>query len=137
MYRDPVEFSSLAGKTLTAIEVSQNRDEIVFATSEGEQYRMYHDQDCCESVGIEDIAGDLEDLIGSPILYAEESTSDKDPQGYEREYPPESTTWTFYRIGTIKGTVVLRWLGESNGYYSESVSLVRVDGEEQQESWYE
>ena len=80
-----------------------------------------HYQDCCESVAIEYIVGDLADLIGTPILLAEEAVSDKEPEGYKHKYQPESLTWTFYKLRTIKGSVDIRWLGSANGYYSESV----------------
>ena len=122
-YRD---VSELKGKTLSSIE---NRgDELVFTTTEGEVYRMYHEQDCCESVYIEDIVGDLEDLVGSEILRAEESMdlfdvirdSEKEP-----EHTDESFTWTFYKFATRKGYVDIRWYGTSNGYYSESVSFIK------------
>jgi hypothetical protein len=86
---------------------------------------MAHSQDCCESVSIEDIAGDLKDLIGSPILFAEESTNSDDPAP-EGRYQDDGSLWTFYRLGTIKGTVVIRWYGSSNGYYGVGVNFDEV-----------
>lgn len=115
-------FSDLMGKTLTTI-VNEN-DELIFTTNEGEIFKAYHDQDCCESVRIEDIEGDLNDLIGTPILQAEEVTNSDEPK--PNEYA-ESFTWTFYKLATINGYVTIRWLGESNGYYSESVSFCKAD----------
>lgn len=115
------EIEILKGKTLTEITGKAGDDELIFTDSEGIKYRMWHDQDCCEGVYLESIAGELDDLIGSPILQAEESTSDNLVDG-----KPENTdyfTWTFYKLTTKKGYVTLRWLGESNGYYSESVSF--------------
>ena len=120
-----MNFSDLKGKTLTRAEKVRD-DRMLFEDSDGKTYALYHSQDCCESVNIEDVSGDLSDLVDSPILIAEESSSNTDPEGYKRDWPPESVTWTFYRIGTIKGTVVIRWLGESNGYYSESVEFAEA-----------
>ncbi|MEK8196241.1 DUF7448 domain-containing protein [Lysinibacillus sp. FSL M8-0134] len=111
---------TLLNKTLSSIEQVGN-DELYFLTTEGDKFKMYHEQDCCESVWLEETIGDLEDLIGSPLLMAEEVI----------EIPPESdnyesVTWTFYKFATIKGYVTLRWVGESNGYYSESVDFRKV-----------
>ena len=122
-----LNISALVGKTLTNIE-RRGDEQLIFTTSDGERFCMHHQQNCCETVEIEDINGDLSDLIGSPIVTAEESTnSESDPEGYA--YPHDSTdsfTWTFYRIATAKGWVVIRWLGASNGYYGEEVDFVRV-----------
>jgi hypothetical protein len=123
------DFSALVGKTLTHIDGGVGDDAITFITSEGERYRMHHIQDCCESVEVDDICGDLSDLIGSPIVLAEESASATTPDGVEpRECYGDSETWTFYRLATAKGFVTIRWYGTSNGYYSESVYFER-DGE--------
>jgi hypothetical protein len=124
------EIELLMGKTLTRIEVNTLDAVMMFYAESGEVYKMHHQQDCCESVQIEDITGDLDDLIGSPILIAEERSS---PHASvvdavaarlgEKRGPADSETWTFYEIGTFKGRVTIRWYGASNGYYSESVSF--------------
>lgn len=73
------EMSDFLGKTFTEIKGGIGDDVLMFICADG-VFKMYHSQDCCESVNIEDITGDLQDLIGSPILIAEESTSDKNPE---------------------------------------------------------
>lgn len=118
-------FTQLIGKTLTEITGKIGDDELRFVADNGDKFKLYHDQYCCESVTIEDICGDLNDLIGSPILQAEESTSEENPDDAKEEKIKyqESFTWTFYKLSTIKGSVTIRWYGESNGFYSESVDF--------------
>jgi hypothetical protein len=115
----------LLGKTLKSV-TKPNVEELVFVTDEGEVYKMVHSQDCCESVSIDDICGDLQDLVGEPILEASEEVSGENPPGIEVRKYQDSFTWTFYKIGTRKGSVTIRWYGESNGYYSESVNFAKV-----------
>lgn len=112
----------LVGKTMSS--VVSTGDELLFTTTDGEKFRLYHAQDCCECVSIESIVGDLFDLEGEQMLVAESSTGET-PSDYSFEYEPESYTWTFYKFATRKGYVDVRWLGSSNGYYSEYVSFGR------------
>lgn len=122
-WNNEVPFAALVGKTLADVtSVAKGDDRITFTTTDGESFLMHHSQDCCESVSIDDIEGDLADLIGSPIVLAEES-SNSDPMPGQEVDNYYSFTWTFYRIATAKGFVVIRWYGESNGYYSESVDF--------------
>jgi hypothetical protein len=136
-----MEIAELIGKTLT--EVIRKDDELIFVCDNGDKYKLYHGQECCEGVEIDDINGDLTDLIGSPILKAQEVSNDDftkaftdsfkpvegeySKQNPEGMYEPESCTWTFYKLATIKGYVDVRWYGESNGYYSEGVDFAKED----------
>jgi len=130
------DLSVLLGKTLTSIEAiryggraSNNKDiiELLFTCDDRTIYKMYHNQDCCEWVSIEDICGELDDLIGAPILMAEEIVNEPNvnPEGVPIPKYQDCFTWTFYKFATIKGYVTIRWYGASNGYYSESVNFAQ------------
>ena len=123
--------AQMRGKTFVQVTGSVGGYEMTFETAQGERFMFAHSQDCCESVDINDIVGDLQDLVGSPLLVAEEVSGATEPD--EEHY--ESYTYTFYKFATRKGYVDVRWLGESNGYYSEGVDLfvegVVVPGEHQ------
>ena len=125
--KEDVDFSSIVGQVFVDIRgLSSESAEVKFICADGTVYEMYHEQDCCEYVSIEDVCGSVQDLIGEPIVFADESRSDCTTSA-------ESGTWTFYKLATRKGWVDIRWLGESNGYYSESVSFYRVTPESSQD----
>lgn len=126
LFRNQCNISALRGKTITKIEgMNKDSDNITFHCSDGTVYYMYHEQDCCESVYIEDVCGDPTCLIGNPLLVAEAVSSNDSPPLNKYD---ESYTWTFYHLATIKGYVDLRWYGSSNGYYSEAVDFAQVGG---------
>ena len=111
----------LHGKTLTKVDASD--ENIWFYTTDNKAVRLWHQQDCCESVYVEDVVGDVSDLVGSPILRAEVRTEDG-----ETDYG--DLLYTFYELATINGSVTIRWNGSSNGYYSVRVSLTEYDVDE-------
>lgn len=69
-----------------------------------------------------DVAGDIVDLLGSPLLLVEETSN-------REEVDWDHVTWTFYKMSTINGSITMRWKGESNGYYSEEVDFFVTDQE--------
>ncbi len=109
--------TELLGKTF--VEAKSDNEAVRFTEADGTEWMLYHAQDCCESVYVEDLVGNLEDLVGSPLLMAEEATSDENPLS---EYH-EKFRWTFYKFATIKGYVTVRFYGASNGYYGVGVDL--------------
>ena len=116
---------TLIGKTLSMVYKPENSDLMLILKVEGaeERYGFYHQQDCCESVYLEDVVGDLDNLIGNPILVAEEIS---DTTRDEQDEWGGIVQYTYYKLATIKGHVDLRFCGSSNGYYSVGVNFVRV-----------
>ena len=114
----------LHNKTLSRVEYKDKLDdELWFYTDDNKAIRLWHRQDCCESVNVDDIAGDLNDLVGSPLLRAEVRTEDGESSYGDLMY-------TYYELATIKGSVTIRWYGSSNGYYSTRVDLAEYDVDE-------
>jgi len=110
---DEEALEHMVGATCHGVENLDN-EELLFHTDRG-TFRFYHQQDCCESVVLEDTGGDIDEFRGR-INRAEVSTnSGNSAHGHE--------TWTFYRMDSKYGFLCLRWRGESNGYYSEEITV--------------
>lgn len=116
-----VKLKEFIGKTLKSVNVVNNEynTKIIFEFEEGQKYEMYHQQYCCEDVYIEDIIGNIANLIGRELIMAEEIQE-------FGEMEDGTFTWTFYKFATELGYATIRWYGESNGYYSESVDIERI-----------
>lgn len=111
------DIDDLVGKVIKGWAYSDENFQIL--TDDG-VYAFYHEQSCCESVWLTQVDGISDKIIGSRIVIAEEVVDEKDT-----EYG--HITWSFYKIGTNKGMIDFRWQGESDGGYSETVDLIKIE----------
>lgn len=67
-----LKISDLIGETFIKIVKTKDIDDADELHFIGEKviYIMYHEQSCCESVWLDEIHGDLDWLVNSPILKA-------------------------------------------------------------------
>ena len=107
----------LVGKVVMGLAYS---DEYFQILTDDCVYAFYHEYSCCESVWLTQVDGISDKIIGSRIVIAEKVVDGKDT-----EYG--HITWSFYKIGTNKGMIDFRFQGESNGYYSETVDLIKIE----------
>ena len=126
-----IEKLPILGETAYKV-VNDGHNRLLFYTNSGNLYTFLHTQDCCESVYIESIDGDLDDLVDSELLVAELASFSMDGKSvnydnYKCVKMDDSTTWSFYKFATKKGYVTVRWVGSSNGYYSESVDMRKTE----------
>jgi hypothetical protein len=108
------------GHRLTAVEKHEGADTMLVLRFDNGEAVFSHFSECCEEValidGYEDVASCLEQVLRS----AEESTKD-DPDTYGEKL------WTFYNLRFDDASVSLRFMGESNGYYSVDVDVEWTD----------
>lgn len=110
--------NELIGKVITAIYLADDKKAIRFDVEGGESIVAKTDGDCCSSSWIENVEGP-EALIGSPVLAAEAIDM---PQRERDEDAYEVITYYGFKIETAKGSCVLDYRNESNGYYGGSLS---------------
>ena len=114
-------FFELKGQIITKIEADSL--DVLIETAGGNKYRIYHSQNCCESVDVKKTIGNVEDILNQEITLAEEDS--KEPDWYKEEYY-DCHTWTSFYLETAKGRFEIWILGESNGYYNESVTFEKI-----------
>ena len=118
----------IVGRTLESV-TNEADESVVFVCTDGSAFEAYHMQDCSEWVSVHDIAGDLDDLVGKTITSASAWSSCIWPSDVTITSASawSSYTWTTQIFRADDGTVVqVRWLGVSNGYYSELVYFGRT-----------
>lgn len=127
----------IKGETVVKIDnLKEGGFDVKFICASGKVFRMFHEQECCEDVEIEEIHGNVEDLIDSPIITAYRSLSEppscKKPENFRDFWNGGYCRWTFFIFRTMKGTVTVRWYGESNGYYAVDATFRegKIDEEE-------
>ena len=127
---DQSEIKKLVGEVLTGVVVNyidadEKGDVIMLTTASGRKFMIHHEQDCCEVVKIQDTEGDWHSLIGKVIVDVSEEVS-HDDISTEWEYCDESWTKTALTFRVDDATVISRWIGTSNGYYSERVDIAEI-----------
>ena len=117
-------FFELKGQIIEEITgLTEGNDEVVITTNIG-KYMLYHEQDCCEHVRIVKVISNVNELIGE-VIFAEEDAGANDPDWYDGYYN-DGHTWTKYVLKTKNASLEFWFLGESNGYYNENVSIKKI-----------
>ena len=115
-------FFELKGKIIKEINGLEINNDEVFIRTNDETYKVYHEQDCCEHVRIVKVIGNVNELIGE-VIFAEEDAGANDPDWATDYNYDDHHTWTKYVLKTENNSLEFWFLGESNGYYSENISI--------------
>lgn len=118
----PTNWFTLRGETIVALRTSD--EEVTIQTASGREILLSHHQNCCECVRL--VKEVIPQLPFGPIVLAEEDNPSDPKCGVE---PSDcSHTWTLFMArDEADRELSLLWLGESNGYYGEGVSVEEKD----------
>jgi len=114
------QLTEIIGKKILGVKGEEGYDELFIYFFETEEYdegyiRVYHQQDCCDTVEITQIDGQL--TLGSEIKDAYVVSSEINiPDQYSEGM------WTFLHIRTDKDDFCVRFTGD-NGYYSDGITI--------------
>lgn len=128
-------YKEYISETIKQVYYDKEGSYVIFEFDSDTGILMEHTQNCCEHVALDDVVGGkLEDLVGQKILNFEEVINrdlDEKPLKINIDDTAyDSTTWSFYKISTIKDDITLRWFGISNGCYSEKITISKLNPKE-------
>lgn len=103
-------------KVIKFIDIDENENEILLTFEDGSKLLCYHYQECCESVSLISVEGDFKKLEGMALRVMRHTC-----EFGETDYGIRGETQIVFK--TDNETVITKWIGESNGYYSVEVSI--------------
>lgn len=121
-------YENFKGRKIISIEgLQEESEEIKILFDRGATIRMYHEQECCEYVAVTQVDGSVDRHIGAIFISIKEKVlQDEDVPDYNGD-GEGGITASFYDLVTSKGILSFRWTGESNGHYSERVTVDELE----------
>ncbi|MGA7524102.1 MAG: hypothetical protein WBW84_16740 [Acidobacteriaceae bacterium] len=109
----------LVGKMLTGLKIANDRQALLFQTTDGEIV-VDVDADCCSYTWVEHIELPA---LGFPAIVTAVEELDM-PEGKESKFHTDPEFLAYYgcKIVTDKGEIVIDYRNDSNGYYGGSLS---------------
>lgn len=102
-YSSRLSFEILIGKTLDE-SYQVGIDKFIFETSDGDQYTL----NGLGTSEIDEIHGEISDILDSKIIFAEEIVDDSDREDIK----------TYHNIKTNNGEITINWFGNIDFYKS-------------------
>lgn len=125
------ELSDLIGNVFDTVTL--NGGAVEFYNNNKLMFCLHHEQSCCEIVELIDGFDELHLLQNGPIMQSYATYSHDGELKYtENGNSYDNLTWSFYTFSTFYHSVTLRFYGQSNGCYSETVDLYRCLTTEEQ-----
>jgi hypothetical protein len=110
----------LIGKTLTGMKIAEDRQALLFQTSQGDVV-VNVDADCCSYTWVEHVELPA---LGFPALVTAVEDLDMpentEPSTFHKD--PDSLAFYGCKISTDRGEIVIDYRNDSNGYYGGSLS---------------
>ena len=117
-----VDLSVLRGKTVTAIEFRGNLQRMCFLCEDGTAYEFDGPSYADHLIRVDHIEGDIDALIGSPILRVE--IEEEKNRWYSKETRPHIRKR--YHFWTEQGKVTFGWQGINGGEFGQELLLWQV-----------
>lgn len=115
-----MEKNPLIGKTLTGMKIAEDRQALLFQTTEGDIV-VGVDADCCSYTWVEHVELPA---LGFPALVTavEDLDMPENPEPSTFHKDPDSLQFYGCKITTDRGEIVIDYRNDSNGYYGGSLS---------------
>lgn len=122
----------LLNKQISRVMLNSFSDQILFITSNGEQFLYQTEGDCCSTTWIEEING-LDNLLGQ-VIHDVEDVPMGEPEA-DRAHGQDGSKYFDVlqdygvKFTTTRGYCDLVYRNESNGYYGGSLGFVGHDAD--------